>query len=149
MLGSRSVFSSRCLAFMGRFLASALLSWLISFPVIADVVGGELDGNGLECEIIDKKYERDKKLKYFSFENGEVFWLVASDANGGEINRLSHGGYFVEQDEVRWYPYTFNRKTLRLDKLRPSYPGRAHDCRLMTAEEIQGILKRQLESFKG
>lgn len=130
------------------FLLTFLLVFF-SLPIIADVGGGKLDGSGLECEVVDKKHERDNKLKYFSFESGEVFWLVTSGANGGEINKLPHGRYFVEQDEVRWYPYVFNRKTLRLDKLRPSYPGRQHDCKFMSSDEIQEILKTQIEAFKG
>ena len=134
---------------MFRMFISTSFFLFCSFPIIADGGGGELDGSGLECEVVDKKYERDNKLKYFSFENGEVFWLVTSGVNGGEINKLPHGGYFVEQDEVRWYPYVFNKDTLRLDKLRPSYPGRQHDCKLMSLDEIQEIIKTQIEALKG
>ena len=124
----------------------ALISFAcLSFPVWAGLDKGELDGKGLECEVAQKEYERDQIPKYFIFEKGEVFWLVAPNRGSDRVTKLPHGQYFESDDSVRWYPYILDRKTLRLDKLRPSYPSRKHDCRIVNIEKIKAILMQKSE----
>ena len=117
-------------------------------PVFAEERRGELDGMGLECEVSDKKYERDEELKYFVFEKGEVYWILVTDGAPAKINKLSHGRYFTSVNDVRWYPYILNRNTLRLDKLRPTYPSRPHDCEIMKPKQIEAILQKKIDELK-
>ena len=61
----------------------------------AGIEEGDLDRTGLECEVSEKKYERDEVLKYFIFEDGEVYWLLAIDGNPAKIRKFSHGRYLA------------------------------------------------------
>ena len=131
-----------------KTLLSILIITLFTTPAFAEEGWGELDGTGLECEITDKKYEQDEELKHFVFEKGEVYWLVVTDGTPAKINKLSHGRYFTSANDVRWYPYILNRKTLRLDKLRPTYPSRQHDCEIKEPKQIEAALQKQIEALK-
>ena len=131
-----------------KTLLTILIITLFTTPAFAEEGRGELDGTGLECEITDKKYERDEELKYFVFEKGEVYWLVVTDGTPAKINKLSHGRYFTSANDVRWYPYILNRKTLRLDKLRPTYPSRQHDCEIKEPKQIEAILHKKIDELK-
>ena len=131
-----------------KILLSILIITLFTTPAFAEEGWGELDGTGLECEITDKKYEQDVELKYFVFEKGEVYWLVVTDGTPAKINKLSHGRYFTSANDDRWYPYILNRKTLRLDKLRPTYPSRQHDCKIKEPKQIEEVLQKQIEALK-
>ena len=131
-----------------KILLSILIITLFTTPAFSEEGWGELDGTGLECEITDKKYEQDVELKYFVFEKGEVYWLVVTDGTPAKINKLSHGRYFTSANDVRWYPYILNRKTLRLDKLRPTYPSRQHDCEIKEPKQIEAALQKQIEALK-
>jgi hypothetical protein len=115
----------------------------------AGIEEGELDRTGLECEVSHKEYERDGVLKYFIFEGGEVYWLVAMDGNPAKISKFSHGRYLANDNDVRWYPYILDRKSLKLSKLRPSYPSREHHCRAMKSIDIKEILQKQINEFNG
>ena len=113
----------------------------------AGIEEGELDRTGLECEVSHKEYERDGVLKYFIFEDGEVYWLLAIDGSPAKISKFSHGRYLVNDNDVRWYPYILDRKSLRLNKLRPSYPSREHHCRAMKPIDINAILQKKIDEF--
>ena len=131
-----------------KTLLNILIINLFITSAFAEEGWGELDGTGLECEITDKKYEQDVELKYFVFEKGEVYWLVVTDGTPAKINKLSHGRYFTSANDARWYPYILNRKTLRLDKLRPTYPSRQHDCEIKEPKQIEEVLQKQIEALK-
>ena len=121
----------------------------LSVSSSAGIEEGELDRTGLECEVSHKEYERDGVLKYFIFEGSEVYWLVAMDGNPAKISKFSHGRYLANDNDVRWYPYILDRKSLKLNKLRPSYPSREHHCRAMKVIDIQKLLQKQINEFNG
>ena len=131
-----------------KTLLSLFLSMFFLMPLLAEEGLGELDGTGLVCEVSDKKYERDEDLKYFVFERGEVHWFFITDGTQLKISKVSHGRYIASSTDVRWYPYILDRKTLRLDKLRPTYPSRQHKCQVMAPKQIQTILQEQIEALK-
>jgi len=124
------------------------VTMFFTIPVFAEEGRRISDGTGLACEVSHKKYERDEELKYFVFDKGEVFWLVITGDNPPEISRISHGRYFSSATDLRWYPYILDVKTLRLDKLRPSYPSRQHDCQIMDPKRIQTSLQEKIEALK-
>lgn len=124
------------------------LSMLFTTPLFAEEDHRILDGMGLACEVSDKMYERDEELKYFVFDREEVYWLFVTDGNPLKISKFSHGRYIASATDVRWYPYILDIKTLRLDKLRPSYPSRQHDCQVMDPKQIQTILQEKLEALE-
>ena len=115
----------------------------------AGIEEGDLDRTGLECEVSHKEYERDSVLKYFIFEGGEVYWLLPTDGDPARISKVSHGRYLANDNDVRWYPYILDRKSMRLNKLRPSYPSREHHCRTMKPTDIKEILQKKLDEFNG
>ena len=127
---------------------SIFLSMFCTMPLSAEEGHRVLDGKGLACEVSDKKYERDEELKYFVFDKGEVYWLFVTDRNPLTISTFSHGRYISSATDVRWYPYKLDTKTLRLDKLRPTYPSRQHDCEIMDPKRIQTILQEKIEALK-
>ena len=73
---------------------------------------------------------------------------MVTDGTPAKVNKLSHGRYFTSANDVRWYPYILNRKTLRLDKLRPTYPSRQHDCEIKEPKQIESALQKQIEALK-
>jgi hypothetical protein len=121
----------------------------LSVSSSAGIEEGELDRTGLECEVSHKEYERDSVLKYFIFEGGEVYWLLPTDGDPARISKFSHGRYLANDNDVRWYPYILDRKSLRLNKLRPSYPSREHHCRAMKPTDIKKILQKKIDEFNG
>ena len=124
------------------------LSIFFTISLSADEGHRVLDGTGLACEVSDKKYERDEELKYFVFDKGEVYWLFITDGNPLKISKLSHGRYIASTTDVRWYPYILDIKTLRLDKLRPTYPSRQHTCQVMDPRRIQTILQEKIQALE-
>ena len=124
------------------------LSLFFTTPSFAEEGRRLLDGTGLACEVSDKKYERDEALKYFVFDKGEVYWLYVIDSKPLKISKFSHGRYIASATDVRWYPYILDIKTLRLDKLRPTYPSRQHDCQVMDPSRIQTILQEKIEALE-
>ena len=121
----------------------------LSVSSSARIEEGELDSTGLECEVSLKKYERDSVLKYFIFEGGEVYWLLPTDGDPARISKISHGRYLANDNDVRWYPYILDRKSMKLNKLRPSYPSREHHCRAMKPADIKEILQKKIDEFNG
>ena len=121
----------------------------LSVSPSAGIEEEELDRTGLECEVSHKEYERDSVLKYFIFEGGEVYWLLPTDGDPARISRFPHGRYLANDNDVRWYPYILDRKSMRLNKLRPSYPSREHHCRAMKPTDIKKILQKKIDELNG
>ena len=130
-------------------LLYATLSMSASSSSLAQVGKDGLEGVGIECVVSEIKYERDWIPKYFIFEGGEVYRLSATKGAPAYIEKFSHGQYFEDAEEIRWYPYILDRATLQLSKLRPSYHSRDHNCALMDLNSIEVILQKKIDEFNG
>ena len=122
-----------------------LLVLLLGFT--APVHAGELDGKGLECTLVENPLNYGPK--YYLFENGKVVQSYVDNSTPLRIKRDTYqDDYEATVDAITWSnSYTLDRKTLKLS-VSMGMETQKYYCQVMTPEEIEAILQKQIEALK-
>ena len=122
-----------------------ILVLLLGFT--APVHAGEMDGKGLECTFIENPL--NFASKYYLFENGKVVQPYVDDSTPLSIKRETYqDDYEATASAIVWSTsYTFDRKTLKLS-VSMGMETQKYYCQVMTPEEIEAILQKQIEALK-
>ena len=123
----------------------AILVLLLGFT--APVHAGEMDGEGLECTFIENPLNFGPK--YYLFENGKVVQTYVDNSTPLRIKRDTYqDDYEATASAIVWSTsYTFDRKTLKLS-VSMGMETQKYYCQVMTPEEIEAILQKQIEALK-
>jgi len=123
----------------------AILVLLLGFT--APVHAGEMDGEGLECTFIENPLNFGPK--YYLFENGKVVQTYVDNSTPLRIKRDTYqDDYEATTGAIVWSTsYTFDRKTLKLS-VSMGMETQKYYCQVMTPEEIEAILQKQIEALK-
>jgi len=123
----------------------AILVLLLGFT--APVHAGEMDGEGLECTFIENPLLFGPK--YYLFENGKVVQTYVDNSTPLRIKRDTYqDDYEATASAIVWSTsYTFDRKTLKLS-VSMGMETQKYYCQVMTPEEIEAILQKQIEALK-
>ena len=113
----------------------------------APVHSGELDGKGLECTLVENPLNFGPK--YYLFENGKVVQPYVDDSPPLSIKRETYqDDYEATASTIVWSTsYTFDRKNLKLSVSMGMEPQKYY-CQVMTPEEIESILQKQIRALK-
>ena len=113
----------------------------------AAVHAGEMDGKGLECTFLENPLNFG--AKYYLFENGKVVQPYVDDSTPLSIKRETYqDDYEATASTIVWSTsYTFDRKSLKLS-VSMGMETQFYYCQVMTAEEIELILQKQIEALK-
>ena len=124
---------------------AAILVLLLGFT--APVHAGDLDGKGLECTLVENPL--NFRPKYYLFENGKVVQSYVDNSTPLRIKRDTYqDGYEATVGAVLWSnSYTWDRKTLKLS-VSMGMETQFYYCQVMTPEEIEAILQKQIEALK-
>ena len=122
-----------------------ILVLLLGFT--APVHAGELDGKGLECTLVENPLNFGPK--YYLFENGKVVQSYVDNSTPLRIKRDTYqDDYEATVDAITWSnSYTLDRKTLKLS-VSMGMETQFYYCQVMTPEEIEAILQKQIEALK-
>ena len=114
---------------------------------ITPVYAGEMDGKGLECTLVENP--KNFGPKYYLFENGKVVQSYVDNSTPLKIKRETYqDDYKATVDAITWSnSYTWDRKTLKLS-VSMGMETRFYYCQVMTPEEIESILHKQIEALK-
>ena len=123
----------------------AILVLLLGFT--APVHAGEMDGEGLECTFIENPLNFGPK--YYLFENGKVVQTYVDNSTPLRIKRDTYqDDYEATASAIVWSTsYTFDRKTLKLS-VSMGMETQKYYCQVMTPEDIESILQKQIEALK-
>ncbi len=123
----------------------AILVLFLGFT--APVHAGEMDGEGLECTFIENPLNFGPK--YYLFENGKVVQTYVDNSTPLRIKRDTYqDDYEATTGAIVWSTsYTFDRKTLKLS-VSMGMETQKYYCQVMTPEEIEVILQKQIEALK-
>ena len=124
-----------------------LLTILLVTFFITPVYAGEVDGKGLECTLVENPLNYGPK--YYLFENGKVVQPYVDNSTPLRIKRDTYqDDYEATVDAITWSnSYTWDRKTLKLS-VSMGMETRFYYCQVMTPEEIESILQKQIEALK-
>ena len=113
----------------------------------APVHAGEMDGKGLECTLVEKPL--NFASKYYLFENGKVVQPYVDNSTPLSIKRETYqDDYEATASTIVWSTsYTFDRKTLKLS-VSMGMETQKYYCQVMTPEEIESILQKQIRALK-
>ena len=108
---------------------------------------GEMDGKGLECTLVENPLNFGPK--YYLFENGKVVQSYVDNSTPLRIKRDTYqDDYEATVDAITWSnSYTLDRKTLKLS-VSMGMETQFYYCQVMTPEEIEAILQKQVEALK-
>ena len=114
---------------------------------VAPVHAGEVDGKGLECTLVEKPLNFGSK--YYLFENGKVVQSYVDNSTPLRIKRDTYqDDYEATAGAIVWSAsYTLDRKTLKLS-VSMGMETQFYYCQVMTPEEIEAILQKQIEALK-
>ena len=123
----------------------AILVLLLGFT--APVHAGDLDGKGLECTLVENPL--NFRPKYYLFENGKVVQSYVDNSTPLRIKRDTYqDDYEASAGAIVWSAsYTLDRKTLKLS-VSMGMETQMYYCQVMTPEEIESILQKQIEALK-
>ena len=121
--------------------------FLILFLFIPMAQAGEVDGKGLECTLVANPLNFGSK--YYLFENGKVVQAYVDNSTPLRIKRDTYqDDYEATVDAITWSnSYTLDRKTLKLSDSM-GMETQFYYCQVMTPEEIESILQKQIEALK-
>ena len=87
--------------------------------------------------------------KYYHFENGKVIQSYVDNSTPLRIKRDAYkDDYEATADAIVWSTsYTLDRKTLKLS-VSMGMETQKYYCQVMTPEDIESILQKQIEVFK-
>tara|TARA_B000000460_G_C21152882_1_gene237803 strand:- start:69 stop:467 length:399 start_codon:yes stop_codon:yes gene_type:complete len=124
-----------------------LLTILLVTFFITPVYAGEVDGKGLECTLVENPLNYGPK--YYLFENGKVVQPYVDNSTPLRIKRDTYqDDYEATVGAVLWSnSYTWDRKTLKLS-VSMGMETQKYYCQVMTPEEIESILQKQIEVLK-
>ena len=113
----------------------------------APVHAGEMDGKGLECTLVENPL--NFASKYYLFENGKVVQPYVDDSTPLSIKRETYqDDYEATASTIVWSTsYTFDRKNLKLS-VSMGMETQKYYCQVMTPEEIESILQKQIRALK-
>ena len=113
----------------------------------APVHSGELDGKGLACTLVENPLNFGPK--YYLFENSKVIQSYVDDSTPLRIKTDTYqDDYEATVDAITWSnSYTLDRKTLKLS-VSMGMETQKYYCHVMTPEEIESILQKQIEALK-
>ena len=113
----------------------------------APVHAGEMDGKGLECTFLENPLNFG--AKYYLFENGKVVQPYVDDSTPLSIKRETYqDDYEATASTIVWSTsYTFDRKNLKLS-VSMGMETQKYYCQVMTPEEIESILQKQIGALK-
>ena len=113
----------------------------------APVHTGEMDGKGLECTFVENPLNFGPK--YYLFENGKVVQPYVDNSIPLSIKRETYqDDYKATVDAITWSnSYTWDRKTLKLS-VSMGMETQKYYCHVMTPEEIESILQKQIEILR-
>ena len=122
-----------------------ILVLLLGFT--APVHAGEVDGKGLECTLVENPLNFGPK--YYLFENGKVVQSYVDNSTPLRIKRDTYqDDYEATADAIVWSTsYTLDRETLKLS-VSMGMETQKYYCQVMTPEEIESILQKQIEVLK-
>ena len=122
-----------------------ILVLLLGFT--APVHAGEMDGKGLECTFLENPLNFG--AKYYLFENGKVVQPYVDDSTPLSIKRETYqDDYEATASTIVWSTsYTFDRKNLKLS-VSMGMETQKYYCQVMTPEEIESILQKQIRALK-
>ena len=111
------------------------------------VHAGEIDGKGLECTLVENP--KNFGSKYYLFENGKVVQSYVDNPTPLRIKRDTYqDDYEATVEAITWSnSYTLDRKTLKLS-VSMGMETQKYYCQVMTPEEIEAILQKQIEALK-
>jgi hypothetical protein len=114
---------------------------------VAPVHAGQVDGKGLECTLVENPLNFGPK--YYLFENGKVVQSYVDNSTPLRIKRDTYqDDYEATAGAIVWSAsYTLDRKTLKLS-VSMGMETQKYYCQVMTPEEIESILQKQIESLK-
>ena len=120
---------------------------LVLFLSVTTAMAGTLDGKGLECTLVENPLNFGPK--YYLFENGKVVQSYVDNSTPLRIKRDTYqDGYEATVGAVLWSnSYTWDRKTLKLS-VSMGMETQFYYCQVMTPEEIEAILQKQIEALK-
>ena len=123
----------------------AILVLLLGFT--APVHAGEMDGEGLECTLVENPLNFGPK--YYLFENSKVIQSYVDDSTPLRIKRDTYqDDYEATVDAITWSnSYTLDRKTLKLS-VSMGMETQFYYCQVMTHQELESILQKQIEALK-
>ena len=124
-----------------------LLTILLVTFFITPVYAGEVDGKGLECTLVENPLNYGPK--YYLFENGKVVQSYVDNSTPLRIKRDTYqDDYEATAGAIVWSAsYTLDRKTLKLS-VSMGMETQKYYCQVMTPEEIESILQKQIEALK-
>ena len=113
----------------------------------APVHAGEMDGKGLECTLVENPL--NFASKYYLFENGKVVQPYVDNSTPLSIKRETYqDDYEATASTIVWSTsYTFDRKSLKLS-VSMGMETQKYYCQVMTPEEIESILQKQIRALK-
>ena len=113
----------------------------------APVHSGELDGKGLACTLVENPLNFGPK--YYLFENGKVVQPYVDNSTPLSIKRETYqDDYEATASTIVWSTsYTFDRKNLKLS-VSMGMETQKYYCQVMTPEEIESILQKQIRALK-
>ncbi|MEE2693845.1 MAG: hypothetical protein VX884_00010 [Pseudomonadota bacterium] len=125
----------------------SVVTLVLLFCVTTPVYAGEMDGKGLECTFVENPLNFGPK--YYLFENGKVVQPYVDDSIPLSIKReIYQDDYVATASAIVWSTsYTFDRKTLKLS-VSMGMETQKYYCQVMTPEEIESILQKQIEALK-
>ena len=123
----------------------AILILLLGFT--APMHAGEMDGEGLECTFIENPLNFGPK--YYLFENSKVIQSYVDDSTPLRIKRDTYqDDYEATVEAITWSnSYTLDRKTLKLS-VSMGMETQFYYCQVMTQQELESILQKQIEALK-
>ena len=121
------------------------LALLLGFTAPAHA--GEMDGKGLECTVVENSLNFGPR--YYLFDNGKVVQPYVDNLTPLSIKReIYQGDYEATSSAIVWSTsYTFDRKTLKLS-VSMGMETQKYYCQVMTPEEIESILQKQIRALK-
>ena len=106
-----------------------------------------MDGKGLECTFVENPLNLGPR--YYLFENDKVVQPYVDDSTPLSIKREAYqDDYEATASTIVWSTsYTFDRKNLKLS-VSMGMETQFFYCQVMTPEEIEAILQKQIEALK-
>ena len=130
-----------------RIFIKYIVTPVLLLGFTAPVHAGEMDGKGLECTFIENPL--NFASKYYLFENVKVVQPYVDNSTPLSIKRETYqDDYEATASAIVWSTsYTFDRKTLKLS-VSMGMETQKYYCQEITPEEIESILRKQIETPK-